>query len=733
MRYYRWYYIAVILSSVMSFFLIQCNEEPPVESVNHIPEIIHLIADPQRFDWEEIGILSVVAEDPDGDNLHYSWTCSGGVILSATDNDSITWQAPKADGSIYYSVTVSDNDTSVTRQDTLQVGAQPVIMLNQTGLDFGNLDSVRTFTITNSGSGELTYTISKTADWLVLGSTAGSLVENGKNGYILKTAAASEEITVTIDRRGLENGSYTDQLNITSNGGNATIAVTMDVIPELSVSPLLLEFGSETDTLTFNITNTGSGSLNWSLSESALWLTADPMSGHISKEAVVTVTVDRTGLENGYYAHQISIDSDGGTAVIGVSMGISSPILAVSEAVLDFGAGSSELDFVISNTGVDTLNWNLSKTADWLNIDPASGSLTTEERTISVTVDRTGLDSGTYQDQISIDSNGGSRLVSVSMVVGNPVLSVDMTSLDFGSVANSLNFQIENIGAGSLDWEISESVEWLTVNPASGSSTEEIDEIIVTVDRTGYDTGTYSGRIDITSNGGDISLDVSMEVAAPLLVIDVTQLDFGAVNEDTTFNISNAGAGTLTWEAEKTADWLVIDPNTGSTTDEADEITVTVNRAGQAAGVYTDQINVTSNGGDQTIDVQMEVQGKPVVGIWEGEYSGYDPQTKENIIVRRRLRINLNSTYSDTLWGFPETQSEIIFQWETGQWDLSADESVIYFHAIEAQRININNNTLEDWDRGSHEDDVLLNEDFTEWHFTDDNLDVEYTLQKQSE
>jgi len=141
------------------------------------------------------------------------------------------------------------------------------------------------------------------------------------------------------------------------------------------------------------------------------------------------------------------------------SEGISSPILAVSEAVLDFGAGSSELDFVISNTGVDTLNWNLSKTADWLNIDPASGSLTTEERTISVTVDRTGLDSGTYQDQISIDSNGGSRLVSVSMVVGNPVLSVDMTSLDFGSVANSLNFQIENIGAGSLDWEISESVE----------------------------------------------------------------------------------------------------------------------------------------------------------------------------------------------------------------------------------------------------------------------------------
>jgi hypothetical protein len=80
--------------------------------------------------------------------------------------------------------------------------------------------------------------------------------------------------------------------------------------PILSVSRERLNFGYITGkdappTQSFNITNTGTGVLNWTAADDAEWLSCDPSAG--VGDAVVTVTIDPTGLAVGPYSAAITI------------------------------------------------------------------------------------------------------------------------------------------------------------------------------------------------------------------------------------------------------------------------------------------------------------------------------------------------------------------------------------------------------------------------------------------
>ena len=191
-----------------------------------------------------------------------------------------------------------------------------------------------------------------------------------------------------------------------------------------------------------------------------------------------------------------------------------------------------------------------------------------------------------------------------------PQLSVDENTLAFGEETGSLTFNIENSGSGTLNWNISEDKPWLSVSPNNGSTTTETDIITVTVDRTALSDGDYSAQIDVTSGFGNETINVTMAVVTetPELKIEgQNPLVFGTVTASMTFNIENSGTGTLNWNISEDKPWLSISPNNGSTTTETDKITVTVDRTGLSDGDYSAQINVTSNGGNETVNVTMGV------------------------------------------------------------------------------------------------------------------------------
>jgi len=98
----------------------------------------------------------------------------------------------------------------------------------------------------------------------------------------------------------------------------------------------------------------------------------------------------------------------------------------------------------------------------------------------------------------------------IALIPMTPVLFVSVTSLDFGSNLTSLPVSIKNTGKGTLEWSISENADWINVNPMSGSTTTQISNIIISVDRSVLSQGNHNQIISIISNGGNATINVNI-------------------------------------------------------------------------------------------------------------------------------------------------------------------------------------------------------------------------------
>ncbi|MEA2030715.1 MAG: hypothetical protein U9N55_03855, partial [candidate division Zixibacteria bacterium] len=117
---------------------------------------------------------------------------------------------------------------------------------------------------------------------------------------------------------------------------------------------------------------------------------------------------------------------------------------------------------------------------------------------------------------------------------GDPKLEVSPSELDFGTTQNTKTISIHNAGnddgitksgVKSLNYELDPSPTWISVSPGSGScGKDETDQVTVSIDRSGISTGQNSGRIDITSNGGNQAVSVSMSVTNSAPQIDSTTI-----------------------------------------------------------------------------------------------------------------------------------------------------------------------------------------------------------------
>jgi C1A family cysteine protease/phage anti-repressor protein len=105
------------------------------------------------------------------------------------------------------------------------------------------------------------------------------------------------------------------------------------------------------------------------------------------------------------------------------------PILAYEPSFIMFGSmdegETNSTVFEIWNAGEYMLNYSLSESVDWLSVSPISGNSTGEHNTISVTINTTGLNNGSYSEPISIDSNGGSGSFMVSFYLGIGIEGID--------------------------------------------------------------------------------------------------------------------------------------------------------------------------------------------------------------------------------------------------------------------------------------------------------------------
>jgi hypothetical protein len=216
------------------------------------------------------------------------------------------------------SYVIMDSDKNVTAHFTELAPVLNVTPHNLTLTVAPNATDNRIYTVKNIGGGTLswnssnvTYDPAGNMTWLTQNITSGNL-----------TANVSHTVLVTANTTGLEVGrTYNATINITGNS-SVPLLVTLNVgipgLPVISVSPTTLTFttneGENPADKTLEVWNSGSGTLNWSLSDNAIWLDESPKSGSSTgadDKTSVSVSVDASGMEVGDYSATITITGPG--------------------------------------------------------------------------------------------------------------------------------------------------------------------------------------------------------------------------------------------------------------------------------------------------------------------------------------------------------------------------------------------------------------------------------------
>ncbi|MDP3598753.1 MAG: BACON domain-containing carbohydrate-binding protein, partial [Nitrospirota bacterium] len=150
----------------------------------------------------------------------------------------------------------------------------------------------------------LTWTASDNAAWLTVSPASGT-----GNGAV----------TLTATNGTLGAGTYSATVTITAPGAvTRTVPVTFTLAstapPAIGTSPASLSFAATVGWAnpapqTLSISNTGSGTLSWTASDNAAWLTVSPASG--TGNGAVTLTVTNGTLSPGIYSATVTITAPG--------------------------------------------------------------------------------------------------------------------------------------------------------------------------------------------------------------------------------------------------------------------------------------------------------------------------------------------------------------------------------------------------------------------------------------
>ena len=198
--------------------------------------------------------------------------------------------------------------------------------------------------------------------------------------------------------------------------------------------------------------------------------------------------------------------------------------------------------------------------------------------------------------------------------ITRPRIWVNVSDMSFsatqgGASPSSQTLQVKNSGIGTLNYTISCDIDFVSVSPASGSSTDNVVEHTVSVDIRGVSEGNYNGNISISdpsAGNSPYTVSVTVEISSPLTdneisisceprsgetgtTVTIPVAINGNINEIRAFGIELTYDPTMfeyqtVSKGDLTADWGVVDGN------EISSGTVII-------GVLAAQANPISEGG----------------------------------------------------------------------------------------------------------------------------------------
>jgi hypothetical protein len=303
-------------------------------------------------------------------------------------------------------ITVTGNDAyntpqvvnvslALTEEPPPQIGVTPKTLSFSAQLG-GSNPAVKTITVQNTGESTLNYQITTDKEWLKVAPPSG--VSEG----------AQKNHNVSVDIAGLAAGTHQGTITITDiNATNnpQTVSVNLQISkeapPQIWVSTKTLSFSAEESAgnpaaKTFQVRNTGEGTLNYQITWDESWMNVSPDSG-TSAGASKThrVTINKTGMTEGTYRGTITVsdpnasnspqsiavtlritkqappstDNDITLSVsptsgssgqtVTITIGVKGNLQPISAFGMDLTYNGAMFDFVSSSKGTLTGNWGL--------------------------------------------------------------------------------------------------------------------------------------------------------------------------------------------------------------------------------------------------------------------------------------------------------------------------------------------------------------------------------------
>jgi len=310
----------------------------------------------------------------------------------------------------------------------------------------------------------------------------------------------------------------------------------------------------------------------------------------------------------------------------------------------DASSNPAAKSFNVRASGKGSINYTITANRNWISVSPTQGSSSGEWDSVTVAVDASGKEDGTYEGAITItdpDAYNNPVDVGVTLTVGDAgggggggggggtfVLATDKTTLEFsmeeGINPPSKSFNLRATGGETVNYLVVSNQPWLSVFPTEGSVGSAWSPVSVTIEADNMNPGDFNGRIDITSPGtvGKVSVFIHLTIlkkSIPSIQLNRKQFYFWAYAHgdnppSSLLRIRNSGSKKLNYTIQSNKDWVKISPAQGISSGEWDNITVSADGTSLNAGKHKAVITVSAPGADnspRSLPVDFEVEMPP--------------------------------------------------------------------------------------------------------------------------
>ena len=529
-----------------------------------------------------------------------------------------------------YTLSVKANNyQTTTKQITVYAGQKATcdfqleqekinVEISPVNLVFGKDVDQLSFSISNNSNRDLAYTISNYLEYADVTPTTGTVRAKG-----------SQAVSVKIRNRNAVNLDLNGQIIVNIGGDSYPVSLTVNGTSMIAttgdIAGIITDYANTNNPISGAIVSLTSTGQTKTTSSDGRYEFKELMPGKY------TISVSANGYETS--TKDVTVE-EGKTTTCDFQIQKGSADVEVSPMNLSYASDVDQLSFTIKNKSSNTLSYTIANVPEFAEVTSTSGMVAAKgSQAITVNILNRKQITNKRNGQITVNVGDNAYVVSLSVEpYRNEAVNVDINpqALSFDSNTDQLSFNIKNNNTRSLDYNITSSLDFLTVSPKSGTIKEGGQNAIsLSVNNHQNIDTRRTGQLTITIEENTFSVSVTVEPYKENVdvAINPTSLSFDEATSELSFDITSNNNRPLSYTVKSDLDVLTVSPSSGTistkgkvsikasvknrnkiTEDKSGKITIEIEERSYTVSVRIAKINSGGGGGSESAEVTRGLQ-----------------------------------------------------------------------------------------------------------------------------